>query len=338
MLQTLATVVQSLLFKPLLISASGVYKAPPSDFSKCWEIEYSTMLHFPASNPKEDFPAHECADSARGEECPVSSPPSSSRLRRPGRISGTALPYGVHLSDGVYGSASALHLLFGGAYIIGLGAVATALTYIEAWLVQTLFGVPLAWAVLDITLSQGPSSYETHALYAVVNVIMFANFLVVLRLSMLSGYHAAEHKTVTAMEKFGELRYDDVVEMPRAHPRCGTVLLFGLLPPFLIIAALGVDNILLAGLIALIGWHFRYHTGFFVQQYFTTKPPTEKQLQAGIHAGEVLLAKWRNDPYKKLPWLHSLWVRGLPQMIMGLVLAMTALDYVGANLHHWLDF
>ncbi len=252
---------------------------------------------------------------------------------RPRRITGTALPLGVHLSNGAYGSASSLHLLLGGVYIMTLLALATALTYIETWVLQQASGVSLSWIALQVSSDQSPATE-----LAFVQVLVLINFLLILRVSALSGYHAAEHKVVTAMEHFGDLRYDDVVEMPRVHPRCGTVLLFGVLVAVGLFFSLLPVHWALAALGGLLGWRFRYHTGYFVQNHFTTKPPTPTQLRAGMKAGETLLERWRQDPDRRVPWLRSLWIRGLPQMLIGLFLAMHLLDYVHTHLHIWLDF
>ncbi len=273
-----------------------------------------------------------------GEPQPPSQVPSRAVPgARPGRVSGTALPLGVHLSNGAYGSASSLHLLLGGAYIITLLAVAVVTTYIEAWLVQQAFGLSLPWTALQVIADQAVG-LDLPFGRSLIHGLILVNFLLVLRLSALSGYHAAEHKVVAAMEQFENLRYDDVVEMPRVHARCGTVLLFGVLLAVAFFFLLLPVHWTLAVLGGLFGWRFRYHTGYFVQNYFTTKPPTPAQLRAGMKAGQALLDRWRQDPDRRVPWLHSLWVRGLPQMLTGLVLAMHLLDYIYANLHIWLDF
>ncbi|MFP3904436.1 MAG: DUF1385 domain-containing protein [Armatimonadota bacterium] len=255
---------------------------------------------------------------------------------RPGRISGTALPFGVHLSNGAYGSASNLHLIYGGANILGLGAIALVITYIETWLVQTFVGVPLPAYLLGVTAQvPGPDAQVWSAL---INILPFVNFLLILRMSSLAGYHAAEHKVVTTIERYGYATYELAKEMPRVHPRCGTVLLLGILPVLLVAIPLLYIEPVWALVVAIVGWFLRYHTGFFVQNYFTTKTPTPKQLKAGLHAGNTLLERWREDPHKKVPWLKSLWIRGIPQMVIGLVIMSRVLSLVYDHLHIWLDF
>ncbi|MFO7947865.1 MAG: DUF1385 domain-containing protein [Armatimonadota bacterium] len=255
---------------------------------------------------------------------------------RPGRISGTALPFGVHLSNGAYGSAGNLHLMLGGANILGLGAIALVITYIETWLLQTFLGVPLPAYLLGVTAQvPGPDAQVWSAL---INILPFVNFLLILRMSSLAGYHAAEHKVVTTIERYGYATYELAKEMPRVHPRCGTVLLLGILPVLLVAIPLLYIEPIWAVVVAVVGWFLRYHTGFFVQNYFTTKTPTPKQLKAGLQAGNTLLERWRKDPHKKVPWLKSLWIRGIPQMVIGLVAMSRLLGFVYDHLHIWLDF
>lgn len=265
---------------------------------------------------------------------------SHSAFMRPGRISGTALPFGLHLSNGVYGTANSLHIMSGGAYIFTMLVISLFVTYCEAWAIEQFVDLPLTAILLSIGgVVDGPTAMTWDS---VLSMLPFVNFILILRLSQLSGYHAAEHKVVSAIEHFGRLDYDQVVEMPRVHPRCGTVLLFGLIPALLLAVPLwasgSTEGYLAAVLVAVVGWRYRYHTGFFVQNHFTTKPPTEHQLRTGIAAGEKLLGLWRADPHKQVPWLRMLWIRGVPQLLGGLFIAASIFEWVFARLHVWLDF
>ena len=265
---------------------------------------------------------------------------SESAFMRPGRISGTALPFGLHLSNGVYGTANSLHIASGGAYIFTMLVISLFVTYCEAWTIEQFVDLPLTAILLSISgVVDGPAAMTWDS---VLSTLPFVNFILILRLSQLSGYHAAEHKVVSAIEHFGRLDYNQVVEMPRVHPRCGTVLLFGLVPAFLLAAPLLAsgrpEGYVAAVFVAVVGWRYRYHTGFFVQNHFTTKPPTEHQLRTGIAAGEKLLGLWRADPRKQVPWLRMLWIRGVPQLLGGLFIAASVFEWVFARLHVWLDF
>jgi uncharacterized protein YqhQ len=126
--------------------------------------------------------------------------------------------------------------------------------------------------------------------------------------------------------------------MPRAHPRCGTVLLFGVLPALLIAYPLLWTNPLAAMVVALVGWMLRYRVGYFIQQYFTTKPPTPRQLKAGMDAGRKLMALYTSDPDRRVSVARSIWTRGLPQMIAGVIAGQYLLGLILNHLHVLLDF
>jgi len=261
--------------------------------------------------------------------------PSYISLQRP-RISGTALVGGLHLATGNYGTASAGHLFLSGLAIAGMLGLALTFTFIQLRIVDQLAGTGFSWGMLGLSVPRATATAEY--LDFLVQLLPPFNFLLILRLSPLSGYHAAEHKVVAAIERYGRLVYEEVVEMPRAHPRCGTVLLFGVLPALLIAYPLLQTNPLLGMLVALLGWAFRYHIGYFIQQHFTTKPPTPQQLWAGIKAGQKLLALYGQNPDKRVSVAQGLWTRGLPQMLAGLLVGQQLLKLLLDYLPFWLDF
>jgi uncharacterized protein YqhQ len=274
---------------------------------------------------------------AEDEKFGLSVPQASYRKARQPRISGTALIGGLHLASGNYGTAPAWQLFISGLGIVAAMAVAIVLTYVELCVVDQFAGTSLAMHLFGFSahLVSPWQQYVT----LVLPLFQLLNFLVVLRMSPLSGYHAAEHKVVAAIEAYGDIQYEQVVEMPRAHPRCGTVLLFGVIPALLIAYPLFMANPVAAILIALIGWTFRYRVGYFIQQYFTTKPPTPGQLKAGMEAGRKLMKLWQADPDRQVSIARNMWIRGLPQMIAGVLLGQyLLLGIVYQNLHVWLDF
>jgi hypothetical protein len=242
----------------------------------------------------------------------------------------------VHLSTGTYGTAAWWLLLLSGVGIAVMLGCGVALTFVEGWLLDRLLGIGLTGALLGVPAA-GASSLAPYA-SAAVPVLSFANFLVVLRLSPLSGYHAAEHKVVAAIEARGDITWDDVLARPRAHPRCGTVLLLGILPAVLIAYPLLWTNPLAALSVAAAGWLLRYHVGYFIQQHFTTKAPTPAQLRAGIEAGRKLLHLWRLSPGRQVTAAVGLWNRGLPQMLGGVIIGQHLLAFVSQHLHLWLDW
>lgn len=255
--------------------------------------------------------------------------------RRP-RISGTAVVGGVHLSTGSYGTIMPFRLFVSGAMIALLLGLGMVLTFVEAWLLDRVLGTGMAWELLGLAPHVG--NRWTALGQFLLAVLPLLNFLVMLRLSPLSGYHAAEHKVVAAIEAHGDLTWSEVVAMPRAHPRCGTVLLFGVLPALLIAFPLWHTNPLLAVTVAVVGWILRYHVGYFIQQNFTTKPPTPEQLQAGMEAGRKLLYYWRRDPGRTVPPALNLWTRGMPQLVCGVLLGQQILLFVQQHVHLWLDW
>jgi len=256
-------------------------------------------------------------------------------VRRP-RISGTALMGGLHLATGNYGTASPWRLLITGGSIAGLLAIGLALTYLELWVSDQLTGLSLSAGVLGLS-GPGTAPGETYAAVA-AQLLPLVNFLIVLRLSPMAGYHAAEHKVVAAIEQYGSVEYAQVVEMPRAHPRCGTVLLFGVLPALLIAYPLVWTNPLAALAIAMIGWMLRYRVGYLIQQHFTTKPPTPKQLEAGMAAGDKIMELYLSNPDRKVSIARNIWTRGLPQMLVGVIAGQYLLGLLLEHLHLWLDF
>lgn len=255
-------------------------------------------------------------------------------VRRP-RISGTALVGGLHLATGSYGTASPWRLFFTGVAIVGLLGIGLVLTYLELWVFDQFTGLSLSAGLLGLS-GPGTTAGETYAAVA-VPLLPLLNFLIVLRLSPMSGYHAAEHKVVAAIEQYGSIEYAQVVEMPRAHPRCGTVLLFGVLPALLLAYPLVWTNPLAALTIAMVGWVLRYRVGYLIQQYFTTKPPTPRQLQAGIAAGDKIMDLYLNNPDREVSLARNVWTRGLPQMLAGAIIGQHLLRLVLTHLHVWLD-
>jgi len=255
------------------------------------------------------------------------------------RIGGTAMPGGVHFSTGNYGTGPNIMLFLTGVVIILLGGLALALAYVLAWVAGLLLHQPLAEVLLGLA---GPGDFPCFPPVDVaLNLLVFFCFLVILRLSPLSGYHGAEHKVVHCLEQYGVLDWRLARLSPRAHRRCGTTLLAGLLPvPLIALPLAGVPEWgpLLAVTVAVLGWAARYPVGYAVQQAFTTKEPTDRQLAVALRAAGLLLERWRRQPDRRLPLLHSLWVRGFPQMVAGVVVCMQLLEWVRERLPFWLNF
>ncbi len=261
---------------------------------------------------------------------------SVTRLRAP-RISGTAMPHGVFLSTGTAGSASGFSLLLTGFAIVSLGLLAMVPTYLVVWLADQ--GLHRSLAAMMLQVGQPADPMVASLCRIGINLVGFFAFLSLLRLSPLAGYHAAEHMTVHAIEDFGVYGWEaHVRDMPRAHLRCGSNLLAGFLPALLIGGPLLASSPLLVPPLAVAGWMLRHRLGFFLQNTFTTKPPSEHQLAKGMEAGRIVLARWLKAPAPRLSVAQRIWRRGLPQMVVGVILAVQLLGYVSDHLHLWLDW
>ncbi len=269
----------------------------------------------------------------------------------PQTISGLALPNGVFLSDGVNNAgAGTLGLMLAGFAISGIGICSIVLTYLIAYVAQRLFGVPLVPILLGTYFTNDPAPHLW--IWEIgLNVVKLLSFLALMRLSPLTGYHAAEHQTVHAIETGEELTLDLVKNSTPVHRRCGSNLVG---PIFVVVALsplwwprqmapgigqatwwLGQWPWLLV--IAPLAWRFRTQIGGFLQKYFLTKKPTEKQLLAGIESGRLLVHRHRLGIRGRGPrW--PLWQRGMPQVALGMLIAVALAWWVNSQLLIWLDF
>jgi hypothetical protein len=255
------------------------------------------------------------------------------------RIGGTAIPGGVHFTSGNYGTGPNWRLFLTGMSILGLGAVAMSLAYVVTWALGYGTGWPLAEALIGLP---GLGNVPYLPLVQIgLNLLTFLCFLVVLRLSPLSGYHGAEHKVVHCLEHFGVIDTGLAWTCPRAHVRCGTTLLAGFLPlPLIAVPLVGIPLWGPAAAVAVLvlGWMTRFRVGAWVQNVFTTREPTPHQMDTAIRAAEGLLARWQQDPDRRVPLWGAVWVRGFPQMVAGVVVAIWVLNWVETRLPFWLDF
>jgi hypothetical protein len=187
----------------------------------------------------------------------------------------------------------------------------------------------------------GPAPAEVslaNAGWIILKSLSLPAFLVLMRLMPLSGYHAAEHQAVHAMER-GEPLIPEVVErMPRVHPRCGTnimagVLVFGCVSqglPVLQIGLGGPDSALIGAVAALFSWR---SLGAFLQQYFTTRPASDKQIASGIAAATDLQRKFLASEPRRPTFWKRLWCMGFLQMVVGSFIGAFLLWLFGLAAH-----
>lgn len=236
---------------------------------------------------------------------------------RPPLIGGMATPFGVYLTDGTRRG--------------GVGDLALVSTGIFLGLIQVLgswFGYRSSVAALTVLgqldsdwsrrlLAGGPPSLPPPLLYAVLSLLAFA---LLFRFSRVTGYHAAEHQVVHAIEQGDDLRADVVRDKPRVHPRCGTNLM----------AAFGIYLILepwsgaLAFVAALLCWRF---FGALLQQYVTTRPARSPELESGLAAGRQLLDRYQLGVGSHASGWRRLWNMGLLQVVLGFFLVWVPLYF-----------
>jgi hypothetical protein len=153
-------------------------------------------------------------------------------------------------------------------------------------------------------------------------LLQFGLLMLLLRVSPVAGFHAAEHQVVHALERSEPLLIETVRQMPRVHPRCGTNLVAGMMivvTGFLLFDALlpspwGEVGVALSFLVALVYWRA---LGGWLQQHFTTRKPTDAQVESGIRAARELLAQHGRDPFAPPRPAARLWRMGLLQILAG---------------------
>jgi len=223
--------------------------------------------------------------------------PKRDRTPRPATIGGMATPFGVYLTTGS----------------ISAGAGGLALVTTGMFMYAALFGAMLLSTRIGGVLKLSD---------LVVQAATYVLFLTAFRLVPLSGIHAAEHKVVHAIERGEELTRDNVRRMPRVHPRCGTNLAVG---ASILIGMLSMTSLikneddrlwmaLSAVVFTLLFWRM---LGAVVQRLFTTKEPTDKQLDMGIRSGEELLKKYATGRGGRQNLGSRLWHTGLFHVMAG---------------------
>jgi hypothetical protein len=251
-----------------------------------------------------------------------------------------ATPGGIYLSNGIAYSGSRLGL--------SLSILALATTLLLAYVVTVVFiwaiddAVPVPLLAIRLTASL-PGEVKYEPLWrALIEAVQFLFFFTILRLTPLSGYHAAEHMTVHAIEEGRELTEESVRRMPRVHRRCGSNILGWLLPLLIVIPLTRYYSWLLLVPAALgVGWILRRPLGSAVQWLFTTSPPSPRQLRAGVQAGSELLRKYRTSAGTSVSRLRAAYNRGLVHMaatvgvLLSLQLAFSGL--LAERYHTWLD-
>jgi CBS domain-containing protein len=241
---------------------------------------------------------------------------------RPPQVGGMATPLGVYLTTGgVSGGAGTVGLLLTGVAMFGVQAV------------TALVGIPLEDKLFAL-LPPMAKSLQSSLSLLFSTALQMALFLLLIRLTPIAGYHAAEHQVVHALERAEPLLTENVRALPRVHPRCGTnlvaggflfVLLGQGLQPFV-----GSYSYLISGLIALSYWRT---FGAWLQQNLTTRPASDAQIESGIRAARELLERHDAAPFRPVPPPMRLWRMGIVQIMLGYFGMLALLLAVGWLYH-----
>lgn len=251
--------------------------------------------------------------------------PTDDTFAGPNRIGGMATPFGVYLTDGsVQAGASNLALVGAGA-ATGLMLMVAGYAAQFGWLALAhRFGMTDSVANLDVTEVCSVLPVRVALLATALKLTVYLVFFGLLRVTNIAGYHAAEHQTVHAVERNEPLVVEVVKRMPRPHPRCGTNVMGACLIFFTITPLLG-SLLHLAGedalIIAVVITFFTFRPlGTFLQQFFTTRPASDRQIASGIAAAMALNTAYYSNPPTRTRLLRCLWCQGLLQNLTGLLL------------------
>jgi hypothetical protein len=249
----------------------------------------------------------------------------------PPRIGGMATPFGVYLTDGNnQAGVGNLALVSSGVAMALMMLLTVGIVEGGLWLGRHYGVLPMFPA---IGLDSEPSPNHPIAGFASLSLrgVALIVFLSLLRVTRIAGYHAAEHQTVHALERGERLTPEVVGRMPRPHPRCGTNLmaagiLFSMfLQIFTYVPILSDSPYLVAALGAAFLWR---PFGTFLQDWFTTRPASERELASGIAAGADLMTQYLTRPPSRPRLLRRIWSMGLLQTLVGMLLTLSLLELI----------
>ena len=246
-------------------------------------------------------------------------------------VAGLATPRGVYLTTGALrAGASDFALAATGGALMALDLIAAAIVFGFGWLFAHFLSAPDEAAA-------GPPAVVGIAAVAAFYGLRVLIFLLLLRLSPLTGIHGAEHMVVRAIEEGEDLTPEKVRQMPRVHPRCGTNLLALLI--LLVIAQQflsrlgGVDEatrifaLFVLVMVVLLTWK---RLGAGLQRWVTTKRPSDRQLAAAIEVADDLLGKARAHPSAATGLPRRIWNSGFIQVLTGFFLLALLAEYAPA--------
>ncbi|MDD3150974.1 MAG: DUF1385 domain-containing protein [Candidatus Gastranaerophilales bacterium] len=234
------------------------------------------------------------------------------RMVKPRSLGGLATPIGVYLTDGIHQAGTKSRGLF-------------------------LTGITLGFFVLIIqNFADFILDFVQIPMFLAILVEIFI-FLSVLRITPLVRIHAAEHMTINAIEKGLPLNVETVRMQSPIHKRCGTnlmVLLVGIQVLLLILYEIPfLQSPILQFLFIMFGFLFIFsnwkNAGMWLQKYFTTAKPSDKQIENGIKAGKEILEIHKNDVRPKSPNLiQKIWNMGIFQILIGFFIVLYGFDFL----------
>jgi hypothetical protein len=116
--------------------------------------------------------------------------------------------------------------------------------------------------------------------------------------------------------------------MPRAHPRCGTnlVALGGLVQLLLGHLPRIAPETVLPALLAIYFLWRRF--GTLLQEVFTTRRASPRQLESGLRAGREVLEKYQKQPHEMAGFASRAFNMGLVLSVLGMVSVMLLAEYL----------
>jgi len=228
---------------------------------------------------------------------------------KPLSVGGLATPIGIYMTDGKHtAGAGVLGLILSGVYLA-----------VIAMLVQLMSLYTMIWFDFSRTAM------------ILLQIILF---LLILRFTRLAKFHSAEHQAINAIERGLPLTPEIVKMQDKEHRRCGTnlmVLLIGIQIIFLFsyeyLKSLHFLNTLfvVVGLLILINYWKTF--GYWIQKYFTTVKPGEKEIANSIEVGKELLKIQKEDAdYTPPLGLMKFWNTGIVYIFASFILTIEILE------------
>ena len=249
---------------------------------------------------------------------------------RPPSVAGMATPLGVYLTTGSHSAgAGNLGLFLTGVVLASFITISKLTVNLLDETVNVLTNRHLEQYLTTHFIPGFGSAYGIYLIFVALVTALIT--LSLLRWSPLSGFHAAEHMTVHAMEIGEELTTELVALQPRVHPRCGTNILAAASVFIILTSIAGSDTAVLFALLAVfLGWR---KIGGMMQHFITTKNPDPDQLDNGVEAGKELISKFMARPNYQSEGFARVMNMGFIQTASGMGAALLIYNLIGRLLH-----